>query len=244
MPEDAVVHPKNLSEVFAYLAHKNGTKFVGNVSVKQVLTEFSNLLGPSSNINHRVRGVETDHGVIECEFFVNCGGIWAREIGKRSDPHVKVPICPAEHFFLTFKDIPELAGKHLPTVRDYDNYTYLRSWNDSFLMGAFEPRARPWKLKENRFMQSHTPGVEGDWTDITEEHWIHMSPFIAAVTNRLPILKQVPYDTLINTPDAFTPDGRWILGEAPEVGNYYVCAGMNGNSLQVKYCFVDKVTAV
>ena len=47
--------------------------------------------------------VHTIQGMIKCEYFVNCGGIWAREIGKRSDPPVKVPICPAEHFFLTFK---------------------------------------------------------------------------------------------------------------------------------------------
>ena len=96
---------------------------------------------------------------------------------------VQVPICPAEHFFLTFKDIPELAGKHLPTVRDYDNYTYIRSWNDSFLMGAFEPKARPWELRggNRSYLQTHTPGIDGDMTEITSEHWIHMSPFIAAV---------------------------------------------------------------
>ena len=51
----------------------------------------------------RVAGVETEHGVIECDYFVNCSGIWAREIGKLSEPPVKVPICPAEHFFLSFK---------------------------------------------------------------------------------------------------------------------------------------------
>ena len=185
VPEDAVVHPKNLSKVFAYLAYMNGVKFIGDVTVKQVMTQFTNLFGPSSNINYRVHGVETDQGVIDCEYFVNCGGIWAREIGKRSDPPVKVPICPAEHFFLTFKDIPELAGKHLPTIRDYDNYTYIRSWNDSFLMGAFEPKARPWKLRFKYYMQSHTPGVDGaEDTDIIPEHWIHLSPFISAVTNR------------------------------------------------------------
>jgi hypothetical protein len=40
-----------------------------------------------------------------------------------------------------------------------------------------------------------------------------MSPFIASATNRMPILKEAPYEMLLNTPDAFTPDGRWILGE-------------------------------
>merc|ERR1719204_1790689 len=72
----------------------NGVKFIGDVTVKQVMTQFTNLFGPSSNINYRVHGAETDQGVIDCEYFVNCGGIWAREIGKRSDPPVKVHICP------------------------------------------------------------------------------------------------------------------------------------------------------
>ena len=70
------------------------------------------------------------------------------------------------------------------------------------------------------------------WNDITEAHWRHMANYISSATKRFPILKETEYDFLLNTPDAFTPDGRWILGEAPEIGNYFVCAGMNGNSLQ------------
>ena len=44
---------------------------------------------------------------------------------------------------------------------------------------------------------------------------------------------------LMNTPDAFTPDGQWVIGEAPEVANYFVCVGMNGNSLQVRFLKLD-----
>lgn len=50
--------------------------------------------------------------------------------------------------------------------------------------------------------------------------------------HRLPILKEVEYPNIYNCPDNFTPDGRWILGESPEVKNYFVAVGMNGNSLQ------------
>jgi 4-methylaminobutanoate oxidase (formaldehyde-forming) len=32
---------------------------------------------------------------------------------------------------------------------------------------------------------------------------------------------------LLNGPESFTPDGNFILGEAPEVGGYFVCAGFN-----------------
>lgn len=233
VPEDAVVHPKFLSEVLAYLAYQGGTRFVGNTNVVQVLSDSSDMLGPTSNINYRVSGVETEYGVIDCEYFVNCGGIWAREIGKRSDPPVKVPICPAEHFFLTFKSIPEMGGKHLPNVRDYDNHTYLRTLGNTFMMGAFERKARYWELKDLANPHTHMPGVEdADLTGISEEHWRHMSPYISSITNRFPILKQTAYEMFINTPDAFTPDGRWLIGQAPEIGNYFVCAGMNGNPLQ------------
>ena len=97
----------------------------------------------------KVKGVETSRGTIECEYFVNCAGIWARNLGLLSDPVVKVPICPAEHFFLTFKEIPELAGKKLPNVRDYDSHIYARTWRDSFLIGAFEREARHFKVRDS-----------------------------------------------------------------------------------------------
>ena len=201
------MHPKFLSEVLAYLAYQGGARFVGNCNVLQVLSDSSDILGHTSNINYRVSGVETEYGVIDCEYFVNCGGIWAREIGKRSDPPVKVPICPAEHFFLTFKGIPQMQGKHLPKVRDYDNHTYLRNWGDTFMMGAFERKARYWELKDFANPHTHMPGVEdADVTGISEEHWRHMSPYIAAITNRFPILKQVSYEMLINTCLLYTSD--------------------------------------
>ena len=231
MPEDAIVHPKKVSEALAYKAYGGGARFIGDCGVLQVITSKSDELGPkpTSGENVKVKKVVTEKGTIECEYFVNCAGIWARDIGLLSDPHVKVPICPAEHFFLTFKELPELTGKKLPNVRDYDNHTYYRVWNNSFLMGAFERQARP-------FDHRRASGDDGivDWSHITEDHWIHMSPYLSSATKRMPILKEAQYDYLLNTPDAFTPDGRWILGEAPEVGNYFVCAGMNGNSLQVR----------
>lgn len=224
IPGDATVHPKKVSEALAFLAYSKGVRFVEHCGVQKVLTEQANQFGPSSNKNIKVSGVETDKGTIKCKYFVNCAGIWARHLGKLSDPPVRVPIGAVEHFFVTFTEIEEFknrSGEPLPNVRDYDNHIYFRSWNNSVLMGAFERVARPWK-------------VNSESDEITEEHWTHMANYLSAATRRLPILKEAEYDCLVNTPDAFTPDGRWILGETPEVGNYYVCAGMNGNSLQVR----------
>lgn len=60
-----------------------------------------------------------------------------------------------------------------------------------------------------------------------------VGPLWQNAVNRFPILKGCQEPQLVNSPDNFTPDGRWILGEAPEVKNYFVACGMNGNSLQV-----------
>lgn len=60
----------------------------------------------------------------------------------------------------------------------------------------------------------------------------HWQPLWDKAIHRLPILKEVEYPNIYNCPDNFTPDGRWILGESPEVKNYFVAVGMNGNSLQ------------
>ncbi len=111
---------------------------------------YNGLSGPSHTPDIQVTGVRTSLGEIKCDYFVNCAGIWARHLGQLSDPVVKVPICPAEHFFLTFKDIPELANKKLPNVRDYDNHIYSRRWKDSFLIGAFERKARPYNVRQCR----------------------------------------------------------------------------------------------
>ena len=58
------------------------------------------------------------------------------------------------------------------------------------------------------------PGVEDVPAGLSAEQWIHMSPFIHSATNRLNILKEAEYEMLMNTPDAFTPDGRWIIGKS------------------------------
>merc|ERR1719309_1324338 len=228
IPKDACVDAGKVSEVLAFLASEGGAKFVSGCGVKKVLTKRSNnitdISGNDLSKHVKVMGVDTDLGHISCEYFVNCAGIWAREIGKMSEPQVRIPICSAEHFFMTFKPLEQLQNMKFPNVRDYDSQIYVRQLGDRYMMGAFETLARPWDVTKH--------GIDPDWNKIKEEHWIHFEPYIRAAIHRLPILKETQYDNLLNTPDAFTPDGRWILGETPEVGNYFVCVGMNGNSLQ------------
>lgn len=58
--------------------------------------------------NGKVVAVDTNMGTIECNIFVNCGGLWARDIGKLSEPFVKVPLHPCEHYCIHTKPITGL----------------------------------------------------------------------------------------------------------------------------------------
>ncbi|KAK9745982.1 Aminomethyltransferase folate-binding domain [Popillia japonica] len=210
VPEDAVADPQAICDVLAQLAQKQGVKYFEDVKVKKVLTK-----------NSRVAGVDTELGTVHCEYFVNCAGMWAREVGLNSDPAVRIPAYPAEHYYATtnFLNIDE----DLPCVRDFDSYTYAREYHGGFMVGWFEPEAKP------AFQGREVPQ---NWIDNLSIEWEYFNTFWKFAVKRLPILSECKDPVLVNSPDNFTPDGRWILGQTPSVSNYFVACGMNGNSLQ------------
>jgi len=212
VPEDAVAKLPAICKTLAKLAKEGGARYVENCQVLQVLTE-----------NAHIKGVETNIGTVFCEYFVNCAGMWARDLGLKCSPRVRVPAIPAEHFYITTPCFEPELDPRLPCVRDYDSHTYVREWEGGFLVGAFELEAKP------AFGGS---GIPEDWKNKLPEDWNHIMPLWEKAVHRLPILKDVQNPVLTNSPDNFTPDGRWILGETPEVTNYFVSVGMNGNSLQ------------
>ncbi|KAH1023474.1 hypothetical protein HUJ04_012674 [Dendroctonus ponderosae] len=129
VPDDAVINPKAICDALALLAQKGGANYIENTTVTNVLTN-----------NNCVQGVETDKGIIQCEYFVNCAGMWARELGLHCDPKVRIPAYPAEHFYAT----ADQDMKHpLPVVRCYDSYTYAREYQNGLMVGWFEPEAKP-----------------------------------------------------------------------------------------------------
>ena len=53
-------------------------------------------------------GVVTPHGEIECEYVVNCAGMWARQLGAQRG--VTIPKQSAEHYYLITERIKELGA--------------------------------------------------------------------------------------------------------------------------------------
>ena len=102
IPKDGKADPANVAMALAKGAKNNGVKIFEDVKVTGILKE-----------NGKVSGVQTEFGDIESEVVVNCGGMWAREVGNMAG--VSVPLHACEHFYFLTSAVPGLGD--MPVVR-------------------------------------------------------------------------------------------------------------------------------
>jgi heterotetrameric sarcosine oxidase gamma subunit len=165
--------------------------------------------------NGRVTGVVTNKGEIEAEYVVNCGGMWGRELGLMAGVHV--PLHAAEHYYLITEPI---EGMHpdLPIVEDPDLFAYYREEMGGLMLGLFEPVAGPWGMD----------GIPNDFSfGELQPDWDRLMPYVEKAMERIPIAKDAGVHKFFCGPESFTPDMGTLMGEAPELKNFYVCAGFN-----------------
>ncbi|XP_014666976.1 PREDICTED: pyruvate dehydrogenase phosphatase regulatory subunit, mitochondrial-like [Priapulus caudatus] len=205
VPGDGVVNPIKLCHTMATLAAEKGVTIIEKVKVEEVLTE-----------SKRVKGVRTSKGVINCEFFVNCAGQWARDLGLKSKDSVRVPVHSVEHAAVTTKPIPGMDTVSA-VIRDYDGGIQFQPLaGGGLLIKGYESNARP----------VFTEGIPEDFEfRVLPEDWEGCGYLLRRLRYRFPNSDPQPALHMVNGPESFTPDGTWILGEAPEVDNYYVAAG-------------------
>ncbi len=204
IPGDGVANPTDVTQALARAARMGGARIFEHTKVTGILQR-----------DGRVAGVATERGEIAAEYVVNCTGMWARELGAAND--VGIPLHAAEHFYLITEPIPDL-DPDLPILRCPDDTAYVRVDSGKLMVGFFEPGAKPWA----------THGIPEDAEFITlPEDWDHITPFWELISRRLPILKDIGVSLHFNGPESFTPDDRYILGEAPGLGGYFVAAGFN-----------------
>uniref|UniRef100_A0A0A9WV29 Pyruvate dehydrogenase phosphatase regulatory subunit, mitochondrial n=1 Tax=Lygus hesperus TaxID=30085 RepID=A0A0A9WV29_LYGHE len=174
-------------------------------------------VGTVHSKNGAVKSVESSRGVIQCKAFVNCAGFWARQLGMKSNPPVKIPLHPVEHYYLRTKPAP-IIDPLMPVVRDQDGHIYFREHEGYIIAGGFEPVAKP------AFEDGNTPRTQAERQ--LPEDWDHFHVLLQQLLHRIPALGNCVVKKLTNAPEAFSPDCKWIVGEAPEIERYYVAAGM------------------
>jgi len=163
----------------------------------------------------RVSAVLTEQGEIETEVVVNAAGMWARQFGALAGVHV--PLQAAEHYYLLTEPIEEVDGDW-PVLEDPANYGYYREEGGGLMLGLFEPVCAPWKVE----------GVPADFSfgEIPPD-WDRMAPYLERTISRVPVVEETGIKKLFCGPESFTPDLLPIVGEAPELRNYFVAAGLN-----------------
>ena len=205
LPGDGKANPTDLTSSLARGARMRGARVFERTRVTGIRTDRG-----------RVTGVETDAGPIEAEVVVNCAGQWAKAVGALAG--VNVPLHSAEHFYVVTESI-EGVHTDLPVLRDPDGYTYFKEEVGGLVVGGFEPEAKPWVAPD----QLPYPFEFA----LLEEDWEHFSILMENALLRIPALNETGIRKFYNGPESFTPDNQFILGEAPEVANFFVGAGFN-----------------
>jgi sarcosine dehydrogenase len=204
LPTDGQASPSDITMSLAKGARNAGVTIREGVSATGVKVE-----------NGRLCAVLTDQGRIECDKLVICAGQWSRELGRMAG--VNVPLVSVQHQYLITEAIDGVTS-NLPTLRDPDRLTYWKEEVGGLVMGGYEPNPKPWAIE----------GLPQDFEfQLLEDDLDHFEPLLELAVGRVPAMQMAGIKEFINGPESFTPDGNFILGEAPEVHGVYVGAGFN-----------------
>ena len=206
MPLDGQADPVGVTNVLSKAAKMEGATIIEKCSVDKILIR-----------NGRIAGVKTSEGTIDCEYIVLAAGMWSRQIA--GDVGVSVPLYPNEHFYILTEPIKDLPKK-LPVLRDFNACLYIKEDAGKLLVGIFEPNAKPAFKNLERIPSDFSFGE-------FPEDFDHFEPFLSSSIKRIPILEKTGIRKFFVGPESFTPDTNYLLGEVPEVRNFYVCCGFN-----------------
>jgi 4-methylaminobutanoate oxidase (formaldehyde-forming) len=203
LPTDGQASPSDITQALAKGARAKGAVLRENTPVTAILTERGKLVG-----------VRTAQGDIACEKLVLCCGQWTRDLARSIG--VTVPLVSVEHQYMLTE--PFGVPSDLPTLRDPDRLTYYKEEVGGLVMGGYEPNGIPWAQD----------GIPDPFDfQLLPSDFDHFEQLMELALPRVPKLESVGVKQLINGPESFTPDGNFILGEAPEMANVFIGAGFN-----------------
>ncbi|MDP9283690.1 MAG: FAD-dependent oxidoreductase, partial [Actinomycetota bacterium] len=206
LPTDGYVDPSQLTFALAEGARRGGAEIATHTRVTGISVERG-----------RVTGVETDKGAIETEIVVDAGGIFAGEIGRLAG--VNVPVIPMAHEYLVTR--PSGVPLDVPTLRDPSLLVYFRGESGGLVMGGYERNPASWSLD----------GIPPDFNGkLLAEDWPRFEELMENALLRVPSLADMEVIRLINGPEAFTPDGEFIIGPS-DVRGFWVAAGFCAHGL-------------
>jgi dimethylglycine dehydrogenase len=209
-PDEGHVDPSGVTHAYALCARNRGAEVYRHTMVE--------------DLTQRTDGtwnVHTNKGTIHAEHVVNCGGLWAREVGRMVG--IELPVLAFEHMYLLTEDMPEIVayreqhGKELPMSVDFAGESYFRQEGDSMLLGSYEYDCVPWSPKQTPWefgAQLLTPDLD------------RLEKPLAIAFEHYPRLQEVGIKRVINGPFTFAPDGNPLVGPVRGLRNFWVACGV------------------
>ena len=204
LPTDGQANPSDITQALAKGARMAGASIYEDTKVLEIDVQ-----------DGVIKGVKTEKGYIACEKVILCGGQWTRGFAKTVG--VNVPLVSVEHQYMVTEQIDGVTAD-LPTLRDPDRLTYYKEEVGGLVMGGYEANPIPWAMD----------GIpKGFHYTLLNSNFDHFEQLMELALGRVPALESAGIKELVNGPESFTPDGNFILGEAPELKNFFVGAGFN-----------------
>ena len=214
-PVEGHLDPSGTTHAYAKAARKLGAAIVLRNRVVELTQEADSTWN-----------VITEQGTVKAEHVVNCGGLWAREVGRMVG--LELPVLAMEHMYLLTEDVPEVmefnksTGRELIGVMDFKGEIYTRQERNGILLGTYEKAAKPWS-------PVNTPWDFGH--ELLAPDLDRIAPSLEVGFRHFPGIEKAGIKQIINGPFTFAPDGNPLVGPVPGLTNYWTaCAVMAGFS--------------
>jgi len=220
VPQDGYASPVDVTNAFVKGARGHGAKCIEGVEVTAIRQAGGKVTGVAARVAEAGEGHDATVE-IAADYIVNCAGMWARAVGRLAG--VNVPLHACEHYYAVTEKLNDLPAD-LPVMRDHDRCAYYKPEAGGLLVGVFEPKARPWGQD----------GIPADFCfDEIDGHLDEqLMPVLEDAMQRVPLLQTIGWRKFFCGPESFTPDDQFHIGEAPELRNFYIAAGLNSVGIQ------------
>ncbi|MBB2909202.1 4-methylaminobutanoate oxidase (formaldehyde-forming) [Streptosporangium becharense] len=192
LPGDGWLDPALLGRALAAGARKLGVRIFTGARV----TGLDVTNGAISGVRLVTAGEEWR---VRSETVVVAAGAASGTVGRMAG--VDIPVVPIKHQYVVTQ--PFDVSPSMPTVRDPDNIVYFREEGGGILVGGYIRNPEIWDtvtpLAEPRILfPADMPKFRESWN---------------SAVRRVPALARTEIVKVVHGPEAFTPDGEFLLGE-------------------------------
>ncbi len=214
-PVEGHLDPSGTTHAYAKAAKKLGAEIVLRNRVLELTQETNGIWN-----------VVTEQGTIKAEHVVNCGGLWAREVGRMVG--LELPLLAMEHMYLLTEPMPEVeafnreTGRELVGVLDFKGEIYTRQERNGVLLGTYEKACKPWSPVDTSWDFGH---------ELLQPDIDRIAPSLEIGFRHFPGIEKAGIKQIINGPFTFAPDGNPLVGPVQGLTNFWcACAVMAGFS--------------